>query len=61
MNYTVEMGSVAMIYTPSSIKIGSVIQNSHDCMTPHTSKLVTPTRVEVHKYFPVFFRLWDQE
>jgi hypothetical protein len=27
MNYAVEMGSVAMIYMPSFIKIGSGIQN----------------------------------
>jgi hypothetical protein len=39
MNYAIEMGSGAMIYIPSFIKIGSAIQ-----------KLIRGIHIETHRY-----------
>jgi hypothetical protein len=39
MKYVVEMGSVAMIYIPSFIKIGSAIQKMIGAIRRHTDKM----------------------
>jgi hypothetical protein len=40
MKYTVEMGSGAMIYIPSFIKIGSAIQKFQGGIHRHTNSMV---------------------
>jgi hypothetical protein len=40
MKYSAEMGSVAMIYIPSSIKIGSAVQKLTEGIHRHTDSLV---------------------
>jgi hypothetical protein len=50
MKYNVEMGSGAMIYIPSFIKIGSAIQNFVKGIHRHTAwKSHKPTLIFFHK------------
>jgi hypothetical protein len=51
MNYAVEMGSGAMIYVPSFIKIGSGV---HKLMGGEGG-IITDTQTTLRSYKPTFF------